>query len=80
MRRNARSMEALLNERPGGASPSAVASLKWYARLTERHGAALRRFVPAFERLYASLTTPQRQTADAMFARFAERPQPRRSQ
>jgi periplasmic protein CpxP/Spy len=80
MRRNASSMEALLKERPGSASPSAVASLKWYERLTERHGAALRRFVPAFVRLYASLTPPQRQTADAMFVRFAERPQPRRSQ
>jgi hypothetical protein len=80
MRRNASSMEVLLKERPGGTSPSAVASLKWYERLTERHGAALRRFVPAFERLYASLTNSQRETADAMFARFAEQPQPRKSQ
>jgi len=79
MRSNAQSMEALLDQRAKATDTSAVASLKSYERLTEAHAEALKKFVPAFETLYASLSDTQKKAADAMFRRFAERPHPRQS-
>jgi len=79
MRANAQSMEALLGERAKDTDRTAVSSLHWYERLTEAHAAALQKFVPAFEALYAALSDSQRKTADAIFQRLAQRPVPRRS-
>jgi periplasmic protein CpxP/Spy len=79
MRTNAQSMETLLQERAKATDTSAVASLKWYERLTDTHAEALKKFVPAFETFYASLSDAQKKDADAMFRRFAARPHPHRS-
>jgi len=79
MRANAQSMEALLGERAKDMDRTAVSALRWYERLTEAHAAALQKFVPAFEALYAALSDSQRKAADAIFQRFAQRPVPRRS-
>lgn len=42
-------------------------SLIWYQRLTEGHAAALKKFVPALDALYAVLSASQRKKADAAF-------------
>jgi periplasmic protein CpxP/Spy len=78
MRANAQSMEALLQERGQDTNRTAVDALQWYERLADAHAAALKKFVPAFDALYATLSDSQKKTADAMFQRFAERPPPRR--
>jgi hypothetical protein len=68
-----------LQERAKATDTSAVASLKWYERLTDTHAEALKKFIPAFETLYASLSDTQKKEADTMFRRFAARPHPRRA-
>lgn len=79
MRANARSMDTLLEERSRDTDETAVASLRWYERLTDAHAAALKTFVPAFEALYATLSDSQRHAADVVFRRFAQRPAPQKS-
>jgi hypothetical protein len=79
MTANAQSLEALLHERAQDKATSADASLHWYERLVDAHAEALKKFVPAFAELYASLSDSQKKTADAMFGRFGQRPIRRRS-
>ena len=79
MTANAQSLEALLQERTQDKDTSAEASLRWYARLVDAHAEALKKFVPAFGELYASLSASQKKTADAIFERFGQRPIRRRS-
>ena len=78
MRTNAQAMETLLQERAKATDTSAVASLKWYERLTDTHAEALKKFIPAFETLYTSFSDTQKKEADAVFRRFAAQPRPRR--
>jgi hypothetical protein len=80
MRANAQSMEALLADREKDPARTAVSALSWYERLTEAHAEALKKFVPAFEALYGTLSDGQRKTADAMFQQFAQRPRPHKPQ
>lgn len=79
MTANAQSLATLLQERTQDKDTSADASLHWYERLVDAHADALRKFVPAFAELYASLSDSQKKTADAMFSRFGQRPIRRRS-
>jgi periplasmic protein CpxP/Spy len=79
MTANAQSLDALLQERAQDKDTSADASLRWYERLVDAHAEALKKFVPAFGDLYASLSDSQKKTADAMFERFGQRPIHRRS-
>ena len=74
MRANAKAMETLLADRAHDTDRSAVASVRWYGRLTDAHAAGLKNFAPAFETLYATLSESQRKTADAMFQQLAARP------
>lgn len=74
MRANARTMESLLVERTRDSNRSAVASVRWYERLTEAHAAALKNFIPPFETLYAALSESQRKAADSIFLQISERP------
>jgi periplasmic protein CpxP/Spy len=79
MRANAKMMDALLVERQHDTNRSAVDSLHWYQRLTEAHAAALKKFVPAFDALYAVLSARQRETADTVFQQLGQQPPPLRS-
>jgi thioredoxin-like negative regulator of GroEL len=79
MTANAQALDALLQERAQDKATSADASLHWYERLVDAHAEALKKFVPAFGELYASLSDSQKKAADAMFARFGQRPIRRRS-
>jgi LTXXQ motif family protein len=76
MSANADALQALLERRAQDKEKSAVASMRWYERLVDAHSDALKKFVPAFEQLYASLSGEQKKAADEMFARFGGRPRP----
>lgn len=76
MSANAEALQALLQRRAQDKETSAVASMSWYERLVDAHADALKKFVPAFDQLYASLSDEQKKTADEMFARFGEKPRP----
>jgi periplasmic protein CpxP/Spy len=80
MRENVKAMADLLHERGRSSITTALAALRWYERITEAHAEALRKFVPAFEKLYVDLSADQQKTADALFRRLAERPMPHRVQ
>ena len=70
MRENAVTMEALIKERSEKAgSKDAIADLKSYSAIAEAHSDGLKKFIPVFEPLYASMSEDQKKGADALFHR-----------
>jgi Spy/CpxP family protein refolding chaperone len=70
MRENAVTMEALIKERLEKAgTQNAVADLKSYSAIAEAHADGLKKFIPAFEPLYASMSDAQKKDADTLFHR-----------
>jgi hypothetical protein len=70
MRDNARTMETLIKARSEKASTmTAVDDLKSYGDIAEAHADGLKKFVPAFEPLYASMSDAQKKNADKLFLR-----------
>jgi protein CpxP len=70
MRENAVTMEALIKERSEKAgTKNAVDDLKSYSAIAEAHADGLKRFIPAFEPLYASMSDAQKKDADTLFHR-----------
>ncbi len=68
MRGNAETMAGLIKERAEKAkTTSAVDDLKSYAEITEAHADGLKKFIPAFETLYNSMSDAQKKSADALF-------------
>jgi len=68
MRENAKSMEPLIHERfENGAAMTAVDDLRSYSALADAHAEGLKKFVPAFEQLYDSMSDAQKKNADALF-------------
>jgi hypothetical protein len=69
MRDNAAKMKTLLDKwsaQNGGAT--AVDNLKLHLEMSDEHAQGLRRLIPAFEKLYASMSDEQKKTADDVFA------------
>jgi len=74
MRENAASMEQLYRQRSEQeATMNAVQILESYRAFARAHVRDLNRLVPAFKKLYASLSPEQQKTADAIFAAHAAR-------
>ena len=70
MRENAVTMEALIKERTEKAGTrNAVDDLKSYSAIAEAHADGLKKFIPAFEPLYASMSDAQKKDADTLFHR-----------
>lgn len=70
MRENAVTMEALIKERSEKAgTKNAVDDLKSYSAIAEAHADGLKKFIPAFESLYASMSDAQKKDADTLFHR-----------
>jgi hypothetical protein len=70
IRDNARTMETLIKARSEKASAmTAVDDLKSYGDIAEAHADGLKKFVPAFEPLYASMSDAQKKNADKLFLR-----------
>ncbi len=68
MRDNAKTMEALIKARSEKASTmTAIDDLKSYGEIVEAHADAIRKFIPAFEPLYAGMSEAQKKSADKLF-------------
>lgn len=68
MRDNAKQMQTLLQARAKNVkTASAVDDLHSYEALADAHADGLKKFVPAFETLYASMSDDQKKTADEVF-------------
>jgi protein CpxP len=67
-RDGAQDMSELIEKRKQSSKAmNAVENFKNYAAITEAHEDSLKKVVPAFERLYSSLTDEQKKAADTMF-------------
>ena len=72
MRDNAKTMEALIKARSEKAGTmTAVDDLKSYGEIAEAHADGLKKFIPAFEPLYAGMSDAQKKTADTLFRQHA---------
>jgi protein CpxP len=70
MRDNAKSMDALTQKRLANANTmTAVEDLKSYAEIADAHANGIKKFIPLFETLYASMSDAQKKEADALFRR-----------
>lgn len=74
MRENAQAMEAPIQKRKQNASSmTAVDDLRSYQEIADMHASGLKKLVPAFEALYATMSDEQKKNADAIFSRRAKR-------
>ena len=68
MRDNAKTMDALIKARLEKAGTmTAVDDLKSYGAIAEAHADGLKKFIPVFEPLYASMSDAQKKDADILF-------------
>jgi len=68
MRDNAQTLDALARARSDHArTMSAVDDLKSYGDIAEAHAEGLKKFIPVFGTLYASMSDAQKQNADTIF-------------
>jgi uncharacterized membrane protein YdfJ with MMPL/SSD domain len=68
MRENAKDMDALTKDRAEKAKTmNAVERMKFHSEITETHLAQLKKFIPPFEALYASMSDEQKKITDAIF-------------
>jgi len=68
MRDNAQAMTDLQKQRAADAkSMNAVDVIKSYSEVIQAHQEGMKKFVPAFEDLYNSMSDAQKKTADSMF-------------
>jgi septal ring factor EnvC (AmiA/AmiB activator) len=74
MRDNAQTMDALIKARADNAKTmTAVDDLKSYSDMAEAHAAGLKKFIPVFEALYASMSDAQKKNADTVFRNRSHR-------
>ena len=68
MRDNAQRIDALVKARADHAQTlTAVDDVRAYGDIAEAHAEGIKKFLPAFEALYASMSDAQKQHADALF-------------
>jgi Mg-chelatase subunit ChlI len=68
MRENANDMDALTKERAESTkSMNAVEHMKFHSQITEAQSAQLKKFIPPFEALYASMSDEQKNITDTIF-------------
>ncbi|MCX5806744.1 MAG: Spy/CpxP family protein refolding chaperone [Proteobacteria bacterium] len=68
MRDDAKTMEALIKERSEKEDTmTAVEDLKSYSTIAEAHADYLKKFIPVFEPLYASMSDAQKKNANLLF-------------
>ncbi len=68
MRDNAQMMETLIKARSEKAGTmTAIDDLKSYNEMVEAHADAIRKFISAFEPLYAGMSDAQKKAADKLF-------------
>ncbi|MBI5591321.1 MAG: Spy/CpxP family protein refolding chaperone [Deltaproteobacteria bacterium] len=68
MRENAKDMDALTKDRAENTkTTNAVEHMKLHSQITEVHLDQLKKFIPPFEALYASMSDNQKKNADTIF-------------
>jgi len=68
MRENAQQLDALAQARQKDAkNMSALDDVRSYSEIADAHAQGLKKFVPAFEAFYSSLSDSHKQLADQMF-------------
>jgi hypothetical protein len=68
MRENAKDMDALTKDRSENVKTmNAVEHLKFHSEITEAHLNQLKKFIPPFEALYASMSDEQKKITDTIF-------------
>ncbi len=67
MRDNAKHMEDLTKARAAKANMNAVDDLQSYSDIIAAHDEGIKKFIPAFENLYSSMSPEQKKTADELF-------------
>lgn len=68
MRDNENAIKPLIEDRKANArNMTAIDDLHSYAAITEAHVEGIKKFTPAFETLYASMTDEQKKQADSLF-------------
>jgi periplasmic protein CpxP/Spy len=68
MRDDAKTMEALIKARTEKeGTMTAVDDLKSYSEIAQAHADGLKKFIPLFEPLYASMSDSQKKDADKLF-------------
>ena len=72
MRDNAQTMDGLTQARTD-KTMTAVDNLQSYSAIVEAHAEGLKKFVPAFEALYASMSDTQKHQADNVFREYRDR-------
>jgi len=74
MRDNAERMDQAFKARATqGVNMNAIDDLRSYAAIAQAHADDMQRLVPAFEKLYGTLTPAQQKEADVMFRSFERR-------
>ena len=68
MRENAKTMDTLIQARAEKAKAmNAVEDLKSYSEIVAANAEGLKKFIPAFEALYAAMSDDQKKNADVIF-------------
>ena len=68
MRENAQTMDTLIQARMEKTKTmNTVEDLKSYSEITQAHADGLKKFIPVFEALYASMSDDQKKDADTLF-------------
>jgi len=74
MRDNAQRIDTLVQARADQAQTmTAVDDLRAYGDIAEAHAEGIKKFLPAFDALYASMSDAQKQHADAIFRHRLDR-------
>jgi len=74
MRDNAQRIDTLVKARADQAQTmTAVDDLRAYGDIAEAHAEGIKKFLPAFDALYASMSDAQKQHADAIFRHRLDR-------
>ena len=68
MRGNASTMLTLISQRSDNVKMSAVDDLKSYEHISEAHVDGMKKFISAFETLYAGMSDDQKKNADMVFS------------
>lgn len=68
MQENAKAQEALFKARKDNSqNMNAVEDIKSYSQIVEAQAEGLKKFIPAFEALYAGMSDEQKKNADVLF-------------
>ena len=74
MRDNAKEMDTLNKYRGEKTTAmNAVERMKFHSQITEAHLSQLKKFIPPFEALYASMSDEQKKTTDILFQKGKDR-------